>query len=149
MLQKLEYSMNMLNTTVHATPVLPIANTLRRTSTRKPSTSTTTLVAVNSSTCKDVIPQMDGIELVKESLKCENCRELFGTSELLENHTLEYDYVCEECAMCFKGQYNYDLHEHLEHPEDYFKYNKVSPTTKMQLTRRLTSALTEYCILFA
>ena len=89
----------------------------------------------------DNIPQLDGVELVKDTFKCENCQLLFATPQLLDNHVQEYDYVCDECSLCFKGQYHYDLHEHAEHPEDYFKFNQVSPNTKLQLTRRLASAV--------
>ena len=87
------------------------------------------------------IPQLDGIELVKDNIKCENCRELFGTRHLLEKHVEDYEYICEECSSCFKTQYDYDLHEYSEHQEDYFKYNQVTPTTKLQRTRILASGL--------
>ena len=86
------------------------------------------------------IPQIDGCGsegLVTDSMKCENCHVLFGTSQLLDNHIEECEYVCDECCLCFKTEYNFDLHEHSEHREEYFKYNKVTPTTKMQRIKLL------------
>ena len=52
----------------------------------------------------DKIPQLDGVELVKETFNCENCRQMFATQQLLDYHVHEYDYVCDECSLCFKGQ---------------------------------------------
>ena len=85
------------------------------------------------------ILQLDGIELMRSTYKCENCQELFGTAQLLDTHVQEYEFVCEECSLCFQTQYKYELHEHSEHPATYFNFNKVTPTTKMHITRRLAS----------
>ena len=87
------------------------------------------------------IPQLDGggsRDILQHSAKCDSCREVFECQDLLNKHIEKYEYACEDCRLCFSSEYEHDLHEHAEHPGDYFKYNKVSPRTKQKAIRYLT-----------
>ena len=99
-----------------------------------------------------VIPQFDGctsqpLQLVPQpssstseqnvTYQCDNCQEVFESTNQLEKHIEENEFVCEECKLCFLSEYDYDLHEHEIHCQSYHTYNLVSPRTKQKAIQRL------------
>ena len=89
------------------------------------------------------IPQLDGggssRNVVQQRVKCDACRELFESQELLNEHMEIFEYGCEDCELCFSSEFEHDVHEHAVHPTEYFTYNKVSPRTKQKAIRYLNA----------
>ena len=144
MLQKLE------NLTVSLplakTPVKPVSSAPVTTSPSMSTVSTPTLPVTAKPAVSFVspIPQLDGDgsrDILQPSVKCDSCCEVFESQDLLNEHIEKYEYTCEDCRLCFSSEYEHDVHEHTEHPSDYFKYNKVSPRTKQNAIRYLTANL--------
>ena len=111
-----------------------------------------TLTNVNSTFLTESnqqIPQLDGGQYQDSSysrvslqhpIQCESCREVFHSQDDLTNHIKKYDYMCEDCELCFSSEYEHDVHEHAVHPINYYKYNPVSPRTKQKAIQRLTNS---------
>ena len=73
--------------------------------------------------------------------KCEDCSNSFPNQQQLNDHVEKVMYVCEECAICYFSEYEYDIHKHDQHRAEYFEYNKLTPRRKRQAIQRLNQQL--------
>ena len=88
------------------------------------------------------IPQLDGpcMELDESSFKCDNCLKSFRDQNELNEH-LDEVLGCDRCDGCFETDFDWDVHDHSFHPQDYWSYNTLTPKTKHQAIRRLNEQL--------
>ena len=72
------------------------------------------------------------------NIQCEECQSTFQCEEEYDEHMC---FFCEYCSQWFYSQYEFDLHEHALHPEDYFQVNILTPNSKRHATERLNQQL--------
>ena len=69
--------------------------------------------------------------------KCETCHTSFASQEEVAIHEEEFNYFCEQCGLCFPSELSHDLHEHEQHPKEYFEVNKLTPRSKQRAIQYL------------
>ena len=81
------------------------------------------------------IPQLDGDAFDTSTHECDNCHQKFTTEVQLKHHDETYKYGCEDCSICYRSTYLFDLHELAEHPNTHYALSIIPHSTKLQFAR--------------